>query len=898
MQARQEITLSGFCLSQHATAPNVDTRWTYTPYDSSYYKSKAFAKYRTDSAFLFPYFLTPKSYFVGEEEYIQHVFVPKDATLQRATLELERVHIVSHVWVNGEEATSLYRSEQVGLGCRSLGAPHRYDVTGLLKAGQDNEIKIHIDNRLTNVPVGSNSYSVSDNDQGNWNGFIGQARIILQPQTCLYTDASQIYPDVSTRQAEVVCRLGKGAGKAEKVRLQLETEAGSVVQDIVLTGDSQACRVRLEGLTRLWDDHQPNLYHLRVRLQTKRGKTLDEYSTTFGMREVSCDEHWCLVNGRRVYLRGTVDGAQFPLTGYPPMDEDYWIQYLQKLKTWGTNLVRFHSWCPPEAAFRAADSLGIYLQVECSSWPNHDVYLKKDNETARYISQEADQILQAYGNHPSFLMLAAGNEPKGRDWVKYAEEWVEQQKSRDPRHLYFAFSVGGSWPWCPANQLHVRAGLRGLDWHRRQPESMTDFSAAIDTMRVPFIGHEVGQWCSYSPIGDIPKYTGLMKPSNLILARDGLQANGLLAQADSFLLASGRLQVICYKHELERLRRTPNYGGYNLQALTDYTGQGVANEGVLNVFGDPKGYVTPQEWLQWAGEVVPLMRTKRFVYATKDTLKFSLELSNYGVGELHQVPSRFTLRHKDGRVLMQKSYAPRDFVWGGGQVFAEEKIALADLPLDDAAQLNLQVEVDTFRNDWNIWVYPDAPNVDAGEVYVTNVPDNRAKQTLERGGKVLMIGFNQVNYGRSIDQRLLPEFWNHLWMPKYTSSTHGLLIQNQHPAFRHFPTEYHSDVQWWELISRTYPMVLNRMPQPIQPLVQSIDNSYRNLRMGMMFEVRVGKGRLLMTNLDLTSKPDRRIVARQLLSSVLQYMQTDEFDPKAEVSFEDIYRLFSDFVAF
>ena len=240
MQARQEITLSGFCLSQHATAPNVDTRWTYTSYDSSYYKSKAFAKYRTDSAFLFPYFLTPKSYFVGEEEYVQHVFVPQEAARERATLKLERVHIVSHVWVNGEEATSLYRSEQVGSGCRSLGAPHRYDVTGLLKPGQDNEIKIHIDNRLANVPVGSNSYSVSDNDQGNWNGFIGQARIILQPQTCLYTDALQIYPDIQNQQAEVVCRLGKGAGKAEKVRLQLETEAGSVVQDIVLTGDSQA----------------------------------------------------------------------------------------------------------------------------------------------------------------------------------------------------------------------------------------------------------------------------------------------------------------------------------------------------------------------------------------------------------------------------------------------------------------------------------------------------------------------------------------------------------------------------------------------------------------------------------------------------------------------------------
>ena len=616
------------------------------------------------------------------------------------------------------------------------------------------------------------------------------------------------------------------------------------------------------------------------------------------MRQVACDEHFCLINGQRTFLRGTVDGAQFPLTGYPPMDEPYWINYFQKLKIWGTNTVRFHSWCPPEAAFCAADSLGIYLQVECSSWPSHNVSLMRDNETARFIHQEADQILQAYGNHPSFVMMAAGNEPRGKEWVEFANEWVEKQKDRDARHLYVAFSVGGSWKWCEANQYHVRAALRGVDWHRRQPESKTDFSAAIDTLHAPFIGHEVGQWCTYSPIRDIPKYTGLMKPSNLIMARDGLEANGLLAQADSFLLASGRLQVVCYKHELERLRRTPNYGGYHLQALTDYTGQGVANDGILNVFGDPKGYIEPQEWLQWAGEVVPLMRTSKFVYTAKDTMHFRLELSNFGHRDLRQVPSRCALIDPAGNVLWQKQYAARDFAWGGGQVFAQEDVPLGDLGLADAACLRLQVEVDTFRNDWNIWVYPVAPNLDAGDVYVTNVPDERARQTLERGGKVLMIGFNQINYGRGIDQRIMPEFWNHLWMPKYSSTTHGLLIQNQHPLFRHFPTDFHSDVQWWELISRTYPIVLRDMPHPIRPLIQSIDNSYRNLRMGMLFEVRVGPGRLVLTNLDLTSRPERRIVARQLLSSILQYMQTDEFQPSAEASFTDIYRLFSDFRAF
>lgn len=899
VQAQHVIDLQGFRLSPHAQAPSATTQWTYENYSKEFFDNPQFAPWRADSSFQMPYFLTPKTYFVGEEVYEQTVAVPQDWANLVATLVLERVHIVSHVFVNGVEATALAKTPQVGKGCRSLAAPHCYDLTGLLRAGQTDTLRIVVDNRLADVPVGHNSYSVSDDDQGNWNGFIGEARIIGQKPTRLIYGATRIFPSLGDSSATVQMQLGWGGGKKpEKMRLRLRTEAGTVEQPVVLANDSQRVEVRLSGLTRTWDEHRPQLYHLRVELLDKKGRAVDQQQLTFGMREVSADEHFVRINGRRVLLRGTVDGAQFPMTGYPPMDEAFWLEYFRRLKRWGTNLVRFHSWCPPEAAFAAADSVGMYLHVECSSWPNHDVLLTADNATAQYLWQESDQILDIYGNHPSFILLAAGNEPKGRSWTKFAEQWVDSCVHRDGRRLYTAFSVGGSWPWTKNNQVQVRAGWRGVEWDRRRPEGRSDFSSAIDTLKVPLIGHEVGQWGSYPALRDIPKFTGFMRSGFNIICHGLLAQNGMEHLADSFLMASGRLQVVCYKHEMERIRRTRNYGGYELQALADYTGQATANEGILNVFLEPKGYVEPQEWSQWSGEVVPLLRVPKFIYTTADTLRFQLELSNMGAADtLRDVPCSFAICNAIGQEIMRRDYPARDFGWGGGQCFADESVPLASLALTDAAQLKLQVRVGDYRNEWPIWVYPAEVKLEKRDVYVTTVPDDKARQVLRDGGKVLIIGFDQVNLGRNIKQTLLPQFWNHLWVSRYSSHTHGLLIRERHPLFRRFPTAFHSDVQWWELVNRTYPMYLGDMPADLVPLVQTIDNGYKNRRLGMLFEARVGNGRLVMTNLDLLSKRDQRIVARQLLYSILDYMNSDDFKPATEVEFQRIYELFSTFRA-
>lgn len=914
IQARQVVDLSGFYLSQKALPPTIDTQWAYQCYDSSYYKDKWYEPYRSAQNYLNPHFLTPKTYFVGDDDYVFTVDVPADWKDQIVTLHLERVHIKSHVWVNGVEATALYHSPAMDKGCRSLAAPHEYDLTGLVKAGKPNEIRINVSNTLDLVPVGHNSYSLSDDDQGNWNGIIGRVEISAVPQTHIVAHQTRIFTDVDQSLARAYINIcvgqnqdnkkgekqeGSKAQKPQKLTLRLQTEAGEVTIPFIADSDTLRQIVELHNLTQLWDEYTPNLYHLTISLHNgwpnKKGvlrSLIDSQSVTFGMRKVEARGHFIEVNNRKTLIRGNVDGAHFPLTGYPPTDVDYWMQYFRTVREWGTNTVRFHSWCPPEAAFIAADSLGVYLQPECSSWPNHIVRIKPGNETAQYIWEEAEQIVQAYGNHPSFVFLAAGNEPGGGDYPEFSKLWVEHWKQTDPRRLYTSFSVGGSWPWDGGNQFQVRAGQRGLNWSRSLPEGKSDFSAFLDTCSVPFIGHEVGQWCSYPDLSEIDKYTGLMQPSNLIIFRDRMRQNGLLYLADKFLKASGRLQTIYYKHELERVRRTANYAGYHLQALADYPGQASATEGVLNVFYEPKGYCTKEEWNQWAGPVVALMRTDRFVYKTSDTLQFSLEVSNFSGQSLADVYPSYSLTDQNGKIVTQSIFQPQTFAHASLTEFARVSLPLADLT-QGLDQLTLTVRVGDCSNQWKFWIYPEAPEISRGDVYVTRVPDPKAMQTLRNGGKVLLLGQSQILSGRNIRQLHEPIFWNVLWLARYSSHTAGLLIDHTHPVFRNFITSYHSDVQWWELVHRSKPIYLDQFPAELQPMVRTIDNAYDNRSLGMMFEVKVGKGSLLVTNFDLETRMNERIVARQLLYSILEYMKSYEFNPSCSITEQQLMEMFT-----
>lgn len=860
----------------------LNTQWTASIYDSTFFYNPRLAKFREPANLKLPFWLTPVKYYVGAAWYQRDITIPADWKNSRVTLFLERPHTESRLWVNDEE---------VGMR-NSLSVPHQFEISKYLKKGK-NRITLCIDNRTKDIDVGKDSHSITDQTQGNWNGVVG--KIELQTTPITYIDDIQAIPDLKKKNVKVNIRV-KGASsgvisiKAESFNSKIK-HLVPVVSKTVNTSDYQSM-VELElpmgddFLT--WDEFHPNLYKLTATLRTSQG--VDERETRFGMREFTIDGTYFYINGRKVMLRGTVENCVFPLTGYAPMDEKSWERVFRVCRNFGLNHMRFHSFNPPEAAMLAADKAGFYLQPEGPSWPNHGSSLGDGKPVDKYLWDEAERIVKQYGNYPSFCMFAIGNEPRGR-WVSWVSKFVNYWKANDSRRVYTGASVGGSWAWQPASQYHVKAGARGLDW-QRMPESMSDYRTKIDTVRQPYISHETGQWCVFPDFTEIRKYTGVMKARNFELFRDDLHDRGLGAMATEFLLASGKLQALCYKHEIEKTLRTPGYAGFQLLALNDYSGQGTALVGVLNAFWEEKAYITAPEFRQFCAPTVLLSRMEKFVFQNDETLTAKIEIAHFGEKILKNKRAVWEVSDEQGVVMADGSFLLPDIQIGNCQPVGTISFPLSDIPSASKLNLKVRLEGSDVINNWDFWVYPtQLPDPDTSDIYVCDKMDDKAIALLEKGGNVMLQMAGRVTQGKDVIQQFTPVFWNTSWFKMRPPHTTGVFINDYHPIFNDFPTDNFSNLQWWELVNKAQVMELTDFPTSIRPMVQPIDTWFINRRLAMLFEAKIGNGKIIVCSADIENDLDRRVVARQLRYSILKYMQSNQFSPEIEVTLEMIKNL-------
>ena len=799
----------------------IDTRWTGSLYDSSYYFNPFMERYRKAGEMKLPFFLTPAKHFVGEVTYKRTVVIPKAWKKQRVTLFLERPHIETTVVVNGHEV-----GHQL-----SLSVPHQYDITDAVRFGRENRIEIRVYNGIENVCVGQDSHSVTDQTQGNWNGIAGRIELVAAP--IIYR--KRVITDLATGTARI-------------------------------TINDKEYVVQVPN-AKPWNEHQPQLYTATVNVDG------EPVSVTFGFREVAIQGQDILLNGQRIHLRGTVENCCFPETGFPPTDTASWMRIIQQCKDYGLNHMRFHSYCPPEAAFVAADRLGFYFQPEGPSWPNHGVKLGNGMAIDDYLTQECKAILDTYGHHPSFIMLAAGNEPAGK-WVEWGARFVKEMKEHDPSRIYATASVGGGWEWDSGSEYHVKGGARGLEWNRQQPNSSDDFTEQIlhprnfkgEVCNEPLISHEQGQWCAFPDFREIPQYTGAYKAANFEIFRDLLKANGMEGQAEKFLMASGRLQVLAYKYEIERHLRTPGYAGFQLLGLNDYSGQGTALVGALNVHWREKGYCTAADWHEFCSDRVPLARFQRFTFETTDTVKIGVSLYD-AQPEKSKDPLTYTITCDN--IILQE-----------GRCAIGSNISFVPKDIPRASKLTLTIVADAeHKNHWDFWVYPKTPaEVVAKDILMTSNMDS-AITALSAGRTVLLTAAGRIRYGADVVHRFLPVFWNTSWFKMKPPHTTGAYFQDKHPVFQDFPTDDWQDLQWWELTNRAQCMNLAEFPKDYQPVVQPIDTWHLSRKLAMLFEANVLGGKLLMTTFDITHDLDHRMVARQLRQSILQYMASSDFRP-------------------
>ncbi|MFL5743654.1 MAG: sugar-binding domain-containing protein [Niastella sp.] len=870
----------------------LQTKWTGSIYDSSWFFNPRMEKYRQPGNLKFPFWLTPAKYFVGAAWYQKEVTIPANWAKENVELFLERCHTETMVWVDGREA---------GMQ-NSLVAPHVYDLTTILSPGK-HVITIRVDNRIKAINVGPDSHSLTDHTEGNWNGIIG--KILLEAAPIVHIENIQVYPDVANKQAIVVVTLKGQQEDNAKVTLgatafntKVAHQVPAIASSVTLNKDTlttQQFTLPMTDKVQLWDEFNPVLYKLQLTLQTPGGEKQTK-EVVFGMRSFKIVGTGFTINDRPVFLRGTVNNCEFPLTGFPPMDEASWIKLFNTAKAHGLNHMRFHSWCPPEAAFKAADLTGFYLQPEGPGWVNHGTSLGDGKPIDKYMYEETDRMAGWYGNYASFCMEAVGgNEPAGRNQVKFLTEMIHYWEAKDKRRVYTGASVGNSWPLVPENEYMVKAGARGLNWVNARPESDSDYHASIQKFNVPYVVHEMGQWCAFPDFNEINRFTGVYKERNFELFRELLAEHGMADQANDFLMASGKLQVLCYKNELEKAMRTKGLAGFQMLGLQDFPGQGTALVGMLNALWQDKPYITPQQVKRFCNAVVPLTRMPKFVYTNNEKLTAQVELFNYGASELKNAVINWVIKDSTGKVLAKGTFDKKEYALGNCLPVGTIDYPLSAIKTPMRLNLDISIAGTEYGNDWNVWVFPHTIPEVAGNsnVYFCDTLNEKAVSLLQNGGSVFLMAAGKIQKGKEVVNYFTPVFWNTSWFKMRPPHTLGIVCDPNHPAFKDFPATGYSDLQWWDVVNKAQVMHLEDFPKGFKPVLQPIDTWFINRKLALLLEAKVGKGKLLVCSIDFHDLENRPATA-QLSYSLLKYVHSKSFNPTSTVELSTIQALFNE----
>ncbi len=833
--------------------------------------------------------------YTGAAWYNNQVTISDDVFDKHITLSLERCMWKTDVWINGNYAGSE----------NSLCTPHKYTLDGLLKQGE-NLISIRVDNSQA-FDLGAMSHGYSDEVQTIWNGIVG--RIELDIRSRVYLHGTEIYSDMECRTLTAKVRIKNSL---------MHSVDGDVKLSVYKQGSDEAvlcchCPVSIaadklyaielkeqyDGKLYPWNEFEPNVYRAEISLEGHSIGMEEGFSdcrqVLFGIRSFKAQGPVFELNGKKTFLRGTHDAGNFPITGYPSMQVSDWKRIYSIAKSYGINHFRFHSWCPGEAAFTAADEAGIILQAELPLFGYTAPPLGRDLARDSFLKLELLRILEEYGNHPSFCMMCMGNELRGDYGL--LTEFVELGKSIDSRHLYSAasnnaaeYSVGIKPNKGDEYYVAHEARMNGVRTLRRcegafnteKPETVSDYTQSLAGIEVPTISHEVGQWEVYPDFDEIQKYTGVLKARNLGIFKESMKAKQLLHKNKDFVKASGMLAVLLYREEIERSLRTADYGGFQLLDMHDFPGQGTALVGWLDAFWDTKGLVEPQEFRNWCNHTVLLARLEKRVWRSDEIFSASVDLANYSCNDYCPMEVCWSLADGAGNL-----YSEGKFENSGKAVqgcLSHRGTAHAKLSaIKAASKLIFKVEARAIacENQWDIWVYPSAIDTSIPEdIFIFDSWNKDVQNALGNGGKVLLLPAEVKN---SESMCFTPPFWN-TQMFDNQRKTMGILCENHHPALADFPAEFHANWQWWELLADAKSIRINDLPAELEPIVSAIDHPLRNDRLGVIFEARVLQGKLLVCSLDLTRAADEYPVAAQLRLSLLDYMQSERFDPKVEIA--------------
>lgn len=751
----------------------------------------------------------------------------------------------------------------------SLCTPHRYFLPPV-HAGE-HTLVIRVDN--TDYPT-RGGHLTSPDTQSNWNGITGE--ISLTVAHTLLTDLT-VRPDLRRGCLRVHGHIIGAPDGVAGIVLPGQMEHLLPYRRGVLDGECP-----LKGNEAFWDEAHPEIHTISIDLDG------DVYETTFGLRDVRTLGRRLLINGRETFLRGKVDNLLYPKTGYAPTDVASWMTILGIAKEYGINHYRYHTACPPDAAFTAADLLGVYMAPELPFWgtvaeEGEEGYDERERD---FLFQEGFRILREYGHHPSFLWLSLGNELWGSKDV--LNRMIRAYREADDTKLYSSGAnnyqfvpdvldeenvfvgvrlgrerlIRGSYAMCDAPQGIVQTTA---------PESVSNYDASIvpETLGqsgeagkvqiqygtgvkevdaqsadalipdVPVISHEVGQYVFYPDFSEISHYTGPLKPRNIEAMRENLERAGLYGEHEAFFRQTGHLAVDCYKREIETLLRSREVSGFQLLDLQDYTGQGTALVGVLNAMMENKGLISAEEWREFCAGTVVLGEFASFTGVMGEDIRFDVQISECDPEKQHTC-IRCTLMDGE-RELYACDVAP-----GARHGRLTDAVSVTfpaecyrDVVQERITGLTVVLTLaDGTRNHYPIWLIPPI------DIRIT-------REGIEKDGRmVAFVSAEEKADGAAIvvpsaEGQLPAEYCTDFWCyPMFRSisesmgkpvpvGTMGLSIDTASPLLKRFAQEDYTTPAWYAILQTAH---VQRLPADIHPAVQMIDNTERCARLGILYQ--------------------------------------------------------------
>ena len=777
----------------------------------------------------------------------------------------------------------------------SLSTPWTFEVTRFAD-GLEHELTFVSDNSYPGMPRDEIVYSsaATDETQTNWNGLLGEISLVEQP--AVFACGLRLLCD---KKGARVCVTLDAANRAH-VRVRVHSPA--LTEDITAEWDVPAgisevwLDAQVNPAAQRWDEMEGHTHPIEVAVEgcgTWRGAC--------GVRTFGANPAGRLtLNGRVFFLRGEANCCVFPETGHPPMDVAGWREALQTYASYGVNCMRFHSHCPPEAAFEAADELGMMMQPELSHWdPCHAFESQASFETYRH---EMEEIIRVYGNHPSFVMLSLGNELHANEQgVARMNALVREAREMDPTRLYAWGSnnfYGQRMPGpesgfftamaCGEHMLRATSSNMVGPLNNEPPCTDYNFDAATqkarETWAGPIIGFEVGQYEVLPDFDEIASFRGVTRGVNYQIVRDRVIARGLADEWKRQVEATGEMSLRCYREEVEAALRTRDMSGLSLLGLQDFPGQGTALVGMLNAHLQPKpfDFAKPQRFRAFFRPVLPMALLPARCFSRRDTLVLRLGLANYGKEALGG-KLKWTLSG-DGQTLTGETV--RD-AWPQGELALAEEITVPLFIWTHAAALTLMLEAGDAQNTYDLWVYPDEPVQRPAGVLVTASLEE-ALLAARRGGRVLLSPpATKEAIPGSITSQFSPDFWSVGNFPEQEGAM-GCMIRAEHPMLQDFPTPTFGTWPWWQM-SRGRAMLV---PGRLRPIVKVLD-CYKFLRpLALLAECRVGAGRMMISGMGLMEHQDQ-VEVRALTGAMLAYMAGESFNPEDEMTEEELRAIFA-----